>query len=164
MSGILSSTRHSYKPSNARLLTLGGFTPVPRGAVAAPPAMPSWPVKDPNDLLDYAVDLSPAVVGDDGDSAVSVNVISSPSSTGDVVINSISSDGLLVVLWIGGGNTGTIYTIDLNVTLASGRVLSRSIALPVYTLSGAAPTTANLVTETGANITDGNGNPIVVGS
>jgi hypothetical protein len=163
MSGTASST-HVYRPSTARLVLVDGFVPVPRGAVAAPPVMPSWPAKDPNDVLDYAVDISAAVAGDDGDSVVAVTATSSPDATGDLVLNSVAMDGTQVIVWCAAGNSGTIYTVTLAITLASGRVVSRSIALPVYSLSGPSPTSAVLVTDTGQELTDQGGNPIVVGS
>jgi hypothetical protein len=158
------SSAHVYRPSTARLVVLDGFVPVPRGAVAAPPVMLSWPVKDPNDVLDYAVDVSAAVAGDDGDAIADVTVSSTPNASGDLVLNSVSMDGTQVITWCSAGISGTIYTVVLAITLASGRMVSRSIALPVYSLSGASPTSAVLVTDTGQELTDQAGNPIVVGS
>jgi hypothetical protein len=155
---------HVYRPSTARLIVLDGFVPVPRGAVPAVPVTPSWPVKDPADVLDYAIDVSAAVAGDDGDAVVNVAVTTSPNATGDITLNSAAMDGTMVVLWLGAGNAGTVYTIVLAITLASGRVVSRSIVLPCYSLSGIAPTTDILVTDTGQDLTDGGGNPIVTGS
>jgi hypothetical protein len=163
MSSTLTPT-HLYQPSTARLVVLDSFVPVPRGAVAAPPVMPSWPVKDPADVLDYAVDVSAAVAGDSGDAVINFSATTAPSSTGDIVVDSAAFDGTQAILWISAGNSGTIYTVTLLLTLASGRVVSRSIALPVYSLSGPSPTSAVLVTDTGQEMTDQNGNPIVVGS
>ena len=155
---------HLYQVSNARLVTFDGFVPVPRGAVAAPPAVPSWPVKDPNDVLDYVADFSAAIQGDTGDCVVSFSATSSPNATGDLVINNAAFDGTQAILWLSAGNSGTIYTVAIVVTMASGRVVSRSISLPVYSLSGQSPTSAVLVADTGQEMTDQNGNPIVVGS
>lgn len=164
MSGSTISAGHLYKPSNARLVVIDGFTPVPRGAAATPPVMPSWPVKDPADLLDYTVDVSAVVAGDGGDDIAAVSVAISPSNTGDAAATSVATDGLLIVLWIGSGYSGTLYTVTLTITLASGRILSRSITLPVYSLSSAATNVSNLTTELGAVITDEGTNPIVVGN
>jgi hypothetical protein len=158
------SVAHVYRPSTARLVILDGFVPVPRGAVAAPPVMLSWPVKDPNDVLDYAVDISAAVAGDDGDAIVDVAISSSPNAIGDLLLNSAAMDGTEVVAWFGAGISGTIYTVVLAITLASGRVVSRSVALPVYSMSGPSPSSAILVTDTGQDMTDEGGNPIVVGT
>ena len=163
MSGTTSAT-HVYRPSTARLVVLDGFVPVPRGAVAAPPVMLSWPVKDPSDVLDYVVDVSAAVAADDGDAIIDVTVSSSPNATGDLLLNSAAMDGTQVVMWFAAGISGTIYTVVVAVTLASGRVVSRSVALPVYSMSGPSPSSAVLVTDTGQDLTDEGGNPIVVGS
>jgi hypothetical protein len=154
------SVAHVYRPSTARLVILDGFVPVPRGAVAAPPVMLSWPVQDPNDVLDYAVDISAAVAGDDGDAIVDVAISSSPNA----MLNSAAMDGTEVVAWFGAGISGTIYTVVMAITLASGRVVSRSVALPVYSMSGPSPSSAILVTDTGQDMTDEGGNPIVVGT
>jgi hypothetical protein len=155
---------HVYRPSTARLIALDGFVPVPRGAVAAPPVMQSWPVKDPADALDYVVDVAAAVTGDDGDAIANVAVTTAPNATGDLALISTAADGTQVVLWLGAGNSGTVYTVALAITLASGRVISRSIALPVYSLSGRSPTSVILVTDTGQEVTDQGGNPIVIGN
>lgn len=162
MSGTVTPT-HVYQISNARLVTFDGFVPVPRGAIAAPPVMPSWPVKDPGDVLDYVADFSSAIQGDLGDSLATFTAASSPNSTGDVVINSAAFDGTQAVLWLSAGNSGTVYTVTLVVTMTSGRTISRSVVLPVYSLSGQSPTSVVLITNSGQDLTDQNGNPIVVG-
>ncbi len=155
---------HIYQISNARLVTFDGFVPVPRGAIPSPPVMPSWPVKDPGDVLDYVADISSAVQGDEGDSVVSFTATSLPNGTGDLVISSAAFDGTQAVLWLSSGVSGTVYTVTIICTLASGRIISRSIALPVFSLSGQSPTSVVLITSTGQDLTDQNGNPIVVGS
>jgi hypothetical protein len=107
------SAAHVYRPSTARLVILDGFVPVPRGAVAAPPIMLSWPVKDPNDVLDYAIDISAAVAGDDGDAIIGVTITSAPNAIGDLLLNSAAMDGTQVVAWFGAGISGTIYSVVL---------------------------------------------------
>ena len=51
----------SGAPVPARTITLDAFVPVPRGSAAhgSGAALPSWPLKDPNDLLDYQFDIAP---------------------------------------------------------------------------------------------------------
>src|SRR3984957_18378182 len=58
---------HVWKPSHARLVTIDSFIPVPRGSSATAPPPLNWPTRDPGDILDYILDIGPAIVGNDGD-------------------------------------------------------------------------------------------------
>jgi hypothetical protein len=135
---------HVWKPSSARTVTLDSFIPVPRGAIASAPSPLNWPTKDPADILDYQFDISPAFVGNDGDSIATLDATISPA-----------------VFWLSQGQAGTIYTVTVVIATTNGRTIQRSILLPVLSLSTpAAPGTA-LETDSGLVITDQNGNPIL---
>src|SRR5437868_5812070 len=101
---------HVWRPSSARTIVLDSFVPVPRGttAAAAPPL--SWPVKDPADILDYQFDIAPALVGNDGDSIATLDVLITPSTPGDLVLQRSAVDGASAVLWFASGRAGTTYT------------------------------------------------------
>jgi hypothetical protein len=114
---------HVTKPSRARRLVLDGFIPRPRGLAAVAPPMLRWPVKDPQDVLDYEFDIGPAVVGNSGDEIANVTVTVSPANPGDLTVSSTTADGSIVVLWLSAGQTGTTYVITLLVTMMSGRTL-----------------------------------------
>lgn len=152
---------HVWKPSSARVVVIDSFIPVPRGAaVIAPPPL-NWPTKDPADVLDYKVDITPAVAGNDGDFIATLDVTSSPAGPGDIVIQSAVADGTTAVLWLAGGQVGAIYTVTLLITTSSGRTLQRSVLLPVLALSSVPiPPNAIEISE-GVILTDHNGNPVL---
>ena len=87
---------HVWKPSNARTVVLDSFIPVPRGSTALAPPPLNWPAKDPADVLDYQFDISPALVGNDGDAIATLDVTIEPANPGDLVLNSATTDGALL--------------------------------------------------------------------
>ena len=79
---------HVWKPSTARTVVLDSFIPVPRGSAAIAPPPLNWPTKDPADVLDYQFDVSPALVGNDGDAVETLDVSIEPANPGDLTLNS----------------------------------------------------------------------------
>ena len=152
---------HVWRPSSARTITLDAFVPVPRGTTAQPPALLSWPLKDPGDLLDYQFDISPALIGNDGDAISTLDITISPSATGDLALASTTADGSRAVLWLSAGQPGTNYTVTLTIGTQAGRTIARSVLLPVATLAIAPTTSSTLTTDTGTPMVDENGNPIL---
>ncbi len=155
---------HVWMPSSARLVTIDSFIPVPRGTAAVAPPPLNWPTKDPGDILDYILDIGPAIVGNDGDGIANITVNLSPSNPGDLVLQSTTADGSRVILWLSEGQAGTIYTITFSIPTTNGRSLQRSVLLPVLLLSVPAIPPNALLTATGVMITDQNGNPVLSGS
>jgi hypothetical protein len=152
---------HIWKPSNARTVVLDSFIPVPRGsAVVAPPPL-NWPTKDPADVLDYLFDISPALVGNDGDAIATLDVTIQPANPGDLTLKSATIDGAVAILWLSGGQPGTIYTVNLAVDTMNGRTLNSSILLPVLYLSVPLVPSNALITNIGVVLTDQNGNPVL---
>lgn len=160
---MATQANHSWKPSAARLLSITGFGPRPRGAWPAHRAN-AWPAKDPADVLDYAYDISPAIWGDDGDSIAFLDVTIVPAAAGDLTLNSSSADGRCAVLWFGAGQSGTTYAVTLAIETVAGRVFQRTVYLPCLALSSEPPLGMELMTETGAPILDNSGNPIFIES
>lgn len=152
---------HVWKPSVARLVVIDSFIPVARGTVAMAPSPLNWPAKDPGDVLDYILDIAPAITGNDGDSVATLDVAISPSAPGDVTIQSSTTDGTRIILWLAGGQAGTVYTITFSITTTNGRSLQRSILLPVLLLSVPVISSNALLTADGAPLTDQNGNPVL---
>jgi hypothetical protein len=161
MSTILS---HVWKPSNARLVSIDSFVPVPRGANASAPPPLNWPTKDPGDVLDYILDIGPAIVGNDGDGIATAAVSFSPSNPGDLQLQTTSADGSRVVLWLSGGQAGTTYTVTFLITTINGRSLQRSVLLPVLALSIPVIPANAIVTTAGLVLTDQNGNQVLSGA
>jgi hypothetical protein len=152
---------HIWKPSRARTITIDSFVPVARGSTAVAPSPLSWPSKDPGDILDYQVDIEPALIGNEGDTIESVNVDIEPSQPGDLSLDNIGADGYRIVVWLSGGQAGITYSVTVKAILASGRTLQRSMMLPVVAMSYL-PAPANAIqTTTRIPLTDQNGNPIL---
>jgi hypothetical protein len=152
---------HVWRPSKSRILTIDSFIPVPRGSIAIAPTPLSWPSKDPGDILDYQLDIEPALVGNEGDSIDSVDISIDPSQPGDLSLDNVSADGSKIVLWVSSGQASTTYNVTVKASLTSGRTLQRSILLPVVALSLPSVPVNAIETTTQDPLTDQNGNPIV---
>ena len=153
---------HVWKPSTARTVVLDSFIPVPRGSAAIAPPPLNWPTKDPADVLDYQFDVSPALVGNDGDAVETLDVSIEPANPGDLTLNSATTDGPVAVLWLSGGQSGNVYTINLTIGTVNGRTISRTILLPVLYLSVPPVPPNALVTDAGIVLIDQNGNPVLI--
>lgn len=152
---------HVSKPSSARSVILDAFIPVPRGSIAVAPSPLNWPTKDPGDILDYQLNIAPALIGNEGDSIATLDVTISPDNPGDLTLNEAQADGPSAVLWLSGGQAGTVYTITIAISTVNGRALQRSVLLPVLLLS-VPPVPPNAIDITaGVVLTDQNGNPVV---
>jgi hypothetical protein len=151
---------HVWKPSRSRIITIDSFVPVPRGTTVASLAPLSWPSKDPGDVLDYQLDIEPALIGNDGDTINTVDITINPSQPGDLSLDNTVADGYKIVLWVSGGQTNVTYNVTVLVTLASGRTLQRTLLLPVIAMSVPAIPLNALDTSMMDPITDENGNPI----
>jgi hypothetical protein len=145
---------HTWEPTTARVVVVGGFGPFPPGVLQTQPPALVWPAKDPGDVLDYVVDLSEALEGNVGDAIATLDVSIYPDSTGDLTLHSSSADGDRAILWLASGVAGTTYAVTVAIGTNSGRIFSRTISLPVEAL--ATPTgSSNVITDqTGAPITD----------
>jgi hypothetical protein len=152
---------HVWKPSKSRILSIDSFVPVPRGSAATAPTPLSWPSKDPGDILDYQLDIEPALIGNEGDTVDSVDIEVDPSQPGDLSLDNVLADGYKIVLWFSSGQAGVTYNVTAKVALASGRTLQRSILLPVVALSLPSVPANAIETSTDDPLTDQNGNPIV---
>jgi hypothetical protein len=121
----------------------------------------SWAPKDPGDVLDYQLNLQPALIGNEGDTIESVDVGVDPSQAGDLSVDSVSADGYRIIFWVSGGQANVTYTVTVRSNMASGRVIQRSVLLPVVPLS--VPTTLpnSIQTETQISLNDQNGDPLV---
>ena len=152
---------HIFKPSLARRVRLDGFVPVARGAAAVAPQPLTWPAKDPRDVLDYQLDIAPAIAGNDGDGIATIDIAISPSLPGDLTLVSTQADGNSAVLWLSGGQVGTVYTVTATIGTVNGRNIQRSVLLPVLPLSNLSVPATALLTDAGLVITDQNGNPVL---
>jgi hypothetical protein len=149
-------------------VTLDGFLPVPRGAALPAPVPLTWPPKDPSDVLDYEIDATQALLGNDGDVITSVSVLIEPPD--ELLPGQVFADGPVAVMWFSNGLAGTTYVVQVTLGTAAGRVIGRAVLLPVQSLATApaqpatpgASAAAALSTQAGVVVTDQNGNPILV--
>ena len=155
---------HIWKPSNARLVNINSFIALARGTTAVSPAPLSWPAKDPGDVLDYILDIAPAIVGNDGDGIATLDVNVTPANPGDLTIQNSTTDGSRIILWLSGGQAGTVYTVNFVISTLSGRRLQRSIILPVLLLSAPPIPSTALLTSGSLPLIDQNGNPVLSGT
>jgi hypothetical protein len=118
-------------------------------------------VKDPGDVLDYILDIAPAITGNDGDGIATLDVTLLPSNPGDLVVQSSTTDGSRIILWLSGGQAGIVYTVSFNISTINGRSLQRSVLLPVLLLSVPLVPPGALLMATGVPLTDQNGNPVL---
>lgn len=151
---------HLWRPSNARYLQIDGFVPSPRGPQIPSSQVLAWPAKDPGDILDYVFDVMPALTANPGDGIGTLDVTISPSNPGDLTMASCAADGTRAVLWLGGGQAQTTYTVTISITTAGGRALVRSVALPVVALAAVPAPASALQTPTGQALTDPTGTPL----
>ena len=155
------AANYSWIASTARVVLVDGFGTIPRGTLQVVPQPPqAWPAKDPSDALDYVFDISEAIAGNEGDSIATLDVAINPANPGDLTLQSSSADGGQAILWLSGGISGTTYAITITTGTNSGRVISRTVSLPVIALAGAAPASTDITDQTGVPITDQYGNPI----
>lgn len=153
-----------WQPSTARAVALDGYFPLPRGVVPSDLPPPSWPAKDPVDVLDYEVDASAVIAGDPTDQVATVAVAIIPqNSVADVQVGRVLAKGAVAVIWLSSGQAGTVYSIQITIGTLKGRVIGRTVLLPVQALATQAPPTSSLLAEDGSVITDHNGNPVLLG-
>jgi hypothetical protein len=153
---------HLWRPSSARLIVLDGFAPVPRGATQTVPVLLAWPAKDPSDLLDYQLDVTEALAGDEADAITTLDVQITPDAQGDLTMTASGAEGCRAVLWLSGGQIGTTYTVMLTLGTGGGRTISRAVQLPVLALATSVASDG-LLTDSGVPLTDENGNPLTLG-
>ena len=153
---------YSWNPSTSRLLALDGFCFYPRGGSFSPPQPLAWPAKDPTETLDYTLDISGAVAGNVGDAIANLDIAIAPSNPGDLTLMSSSANGCQAILWLTGGFAGTTYQVTVTAGTNNGRIIARTVNLPVVTLAVAQDQTEDLTDQYGNPITDQNDSPIIV--
>lgn len=151
----------AWRPSNARTVWLDGGLPLPRGALQSDVPPLAWGAKDPADVLDYTIDASALLAGDDTDAIANASVAFAPDD-GTLILGNVAALGPAVVLWMSGGTSGTVYAVQATLSTQNGRTFGRTVLLPVQGLAHEPPPAALLTTEQGQIVTDGNGNPVLV--
>ncbi len=151
---------YSWMPSVARVVMVDGCGVTPRGAWLTPTAALCWPAKDPGETLDYVFDVSQALLGNEGDAIATLDIAISPANPGDLTVQSASADGPQAIIWLSAGFAGTSYAVTITVGTNSGRVIARTVNLPVVALANL-PAAENAITDqSGVPITTQTGSDI----
>jgi hypothetical protein len=83
-----------------------------------------WPAKDPDEVLDYAIDWKARLAGD----AIASSAWTVPTGLTE---NSSSVSGTKTVLWLSGGTLDQSYSILNRITTTGGRTMDQSVTLSV---------------------------------
>lgn len=85
--------------------------------------------KDPDAYLDYSVDWSDWLVGNDtiASSAWTISTVS--GDTAPLATDNDLSTTTKATIWLSGGTTGYIYTVTNEITTASGLIDDRSFRI-----------------------------------
>lgn len=82
--------------------------------------------KDPNEVLDYAIDWSQRNLGNDV-----VALFEATTQSGSIVVQSSEVSKLITTIWLSGGMDGETCTILLRITTAAGRVLDETVKIKI---------------------------------
>ena len=97
-----------------------------------PPWVPAlvWPEAEPDDDLDYSLDIS-AALDEVGDAIASVDVSVAPSGSGEMSPHSASFSGNVITVWLAGGAPSRVYYVQVVVTTVADRRFSYFVAVSV---------------------------------
>lgn len=89
-------------------------------------SFPSWPEKDPDDVLDYSINWAPRLELDTIETSIWIvpDDLEEDSSQ-------ISADNRTTTIWLSGGIAGTTYQVTNRVTTNGGRTMDQTVKLKV---------------------------------
>lgn len=91
--------------------------------------MLTWPVKDPNEVLDYEIDWATYRL----QSGETISSSTFSVVEGDVVIDSDSDLAGVTKVWLSGGTHGTACLVLNRITTSAGRTYDQSVRLRIRT-------------------------------
>jgi hypothetical protein len=94
-----------------------------------PTASLTWPPKDPDEKLDYAIEWADWLAETPTDSLQSSTW--SASSPAGLVTSLPSINGTKTLLWLDDGVAGTTYYLENTVTTVQGRIAQRTVKVQV---------------------------------
>ncbi len=82
----------------------------------------TWPQKDPNEVLDYALNWTGRLTGD----TIATSVWTVPAG---ITSNSETVSDKQTVIWLSGGSNGTWYELLNRITTAGGRTMDQTVKI-----------------------------------
>lgn len=89
-------------------------------------SFPRWPYKDPNEVLDYAIDWALRL---EGDSIVTSTWLAPVPD--DITKESDHTTVNTTTIWLSGGTIGKTYLFTNRVTTAGNRTMDQSVTLEI---------------------------------
>ena len=93
--------------------------------------MLNWPVKDPNEVLDYEIDWTDRLVA--GETISSYSWI---TESGTITIDSHSQAAGVVTAWLSGGTHGSSIVLTNRIVTNQGRTYDQSVRLRIKSTAG----------------------------
>lgn len=103
--------------------------PAARIVTASYAATPVWPNKDPDDKLDFGLNVAD-LIGDPADAIKNVNYA---LATSDIAVTKYGFVGQTLVVWLAGGVDGVTYKVTLRVRTEKGRSVDQTVSIKVVT-------------------------------
>lgn len=85
-----------------------------------------WPSKDPDELLDYSIDWTDRLAGDE----ITTSEWIVPSG---LVKDSDSNTESMATVWLSGGDLGENYLVTNRINTVGGRIMDQSVSLKIVT-------------------------------
>ena len=88
----------------------------------------SWPIKDPDEVLDYSINWTARLPDDD---KILTSTWTIPTG---LTLNAQTIDGFITTVWMSVGVSGVTYKILNTITTQAGRTLQEAVQLVVRSL------------------------------
>lgn len=138
--------------SALRTITVGA----PASIYGVCPVQPSlgWPMAQPDEVLDYSLDVS-ALLSDVDDTITSASLAVSPSGAGELTASALAVQGGVITVWLADGVAGRRYLIRVEAITAGGRTFEWLIGLSIDPALATWPPTAAPSPAFGTVLTSG---------
>lgn len=83
-----------------------------------------WPAKDPDEILDYAINWSARLVDD----TIATSTWTVPDG---IATTANTSTTTTTTIWLSGGTEGQRYRVLNRVTTTAGRTMDHTVTLPI---------------------------------
>jgi hypothetical protein len=132
--------------------TLAIRAPTPTYGAYAPQVLLHWPVAEPDEALDYSLNVADPLNDVEAD-IVNVVLSVSPSGSGELVASDLAYETDLITVWLAGGVPGRHYRIKVIATTDGNHAFEWIIGLLIGSTLGTLPLAAPPSTGFGAALT-----------